>query len=372
VPKDKTAGRIECASNLLAAGFVQTPVIILRDKDLSAGAKLIYGALLWYLWRGGAYPGQVEMAEEFGIGERSVRRYLSELEKCGYLTVKRHGLGQPNTYTLMCPWEANNPDRPIWPVKAANMAGQGGQYGRNSLLQEFKTHNQQQQAPRKMDFPADSPDVVVASSEHPNAQVLTDRLTALGVTKSTTKKLLKDHDHAFVYRWLCYTEHRLQSGWVPKETPAAWLVSAIRSDDWVIPDWFQTPAEQAAEREHKQRVAQAEQQSRAEAADQERQEAAAQRFAIEQELGIGERTRGVWQQTLDLLEEQGQMTPALLSAFLLPLDGSEATIATPVKFFGKVIAENADVIQAALEEVVGESIESVAVKHLQLEGTDSG
>ncbi len=137
MPEDKTVGRIECGNDLLAGGFVQTPIMVLRDKDLSAGAKLTYGALLWYLWRGGSYPGQAVMADEFGVSERSVRNYLGELANSGYLAVKRHGLGQPNTYTILCPWE-QTPDRQNLPVKAANLAGQGGKSGRSLIEQDSK------------------------------------------------------------------------------------------------------------------------------------------------------------------------------------------------------------------------------------------
>jgi hypothetical protein len=63
--------------------------------------------------------------------------------------------------------------------------------------------------------------------------------------------------------------------------------------------------------------------------------------------------------------------PALLSAFLLPLEDGKAIVATPVKFFGKVIAQNADIIQSALEEVTGKGIEGVEVQHLELEDTGS-
>ena len=44
---------------------------------------------------------------------------------------------------------------------------------------------------------------------------------------------------------------------------------------------------------------------------------------------------------------------------------------SPVKFFSKVIVQNADIIQAALEEVIGKSIRGVEVKHLELDDTDS-
>ncbi len=88
-------------------------------------------------------------------------------------------------------------------------------------------------------------------------------------------------------------------------------------------------------------------------------------------MGIGEKSRTVWQKMIGLLQARGQMGPALLSAFLLPLEDGKATIAIPVKFFRKVIVQNADIIQAALEEVIGKSIRGVEVKHLELEDIGS-
>jgi predicted ArsR family transcriptional regulator len=35
-----------------------------------------------------------------GVTDRSVRTYLQELEKKGFLTIKRQGLGKPNLYEL--------------------------------------------------------------------------------------------------------------------------------------------------------------------------------------------------------------------------------------------------------------------------------
>lgn len=194
---------------------------------------------------------------------------------------------------------------------------------------------------------------------------ITQRLAALGVAKTTARNLLKQYDPNLVYRWLCYTEHKLKAGWTPNESPAAWLVSAIRSEDWVIPDWFQTPEEQQAAQEQTKQVAINEHKRRAQAEAQERKEAEAQRRAMEKALGVGEKERKLWQQTLDLLQERGQMTPALFSAYLLPLKDSTAIIATPVEFFCEVIPRHEETIQTALEQVTGSSVQRIKVRHVE-------
>lgn len=96
-------GEITCANQLLSKGFVQIPIIILQDKSLGAGAKLTYGLLLWYHWKGFGYPGHYAAAEEFGIGRASLCRYLVELEACGLVEKQQGFQGNFNTYHLPDP-----------------------------------------------------------------------------------------------------------------------------------------------------------------------------------------------------------------------------------------------------------------------------
>ncbi len=369
---DATAGKVRCANDLLASGFVQTPIGVLRDHDLTAGAKLVYGALLWYLWRGGNYPGQKTLAGDFGLSERSVRNHLTELANRGYIAVERGGLGKPNTYEILTPW-LSDPRRQNLPVRPAKSASQTGKIGRSIQEQDSKANTEQQQEPpatgksrHDRGLPAARRTaVVVASSAQTEADGtapdLAERLAALGVAKSTAAKLLQEQDREIVARWVAFTEHRLRGGWVPKETPAAWLVSAIRSGDWIIPEWFRTPEEEAAAEVADREAAEERARQLAEAQERDREEAAAQRRAFEERLGIDEETRRVWQAARDLLQDRGQGTLALASAYLLPLADDEAAIATPVYFFCDRLAEREEAIRAALEEVTGRRIREVKI-----------
>jgi biotin operon repressor len=84
-----------------AAGFTQVPNVILKSSELSGGAKLAYAMLLSYAWQNDScFPGQETLAEDLGAGKRSVVRYIEELERKGFVTVKRQGLGKVNIYTL--------------------------------------------------------------------------------------------------------------------------------------------------------------------------------------------------------------------------------------------------------------------------------
>ena len=82
-------------------GFTQVPNFILTSTKISVGAKLGYAMLLKYAWGDNAcFPGQTKLAEDMGSGERSVRRYLDELEKAGLLEIVQRGLGKTNLYRL--------------------------------------------------------------------------------------------------------------------------------------------------------------------------------------------------------------------------------------------------------------------------------
>jgi Helix-turn-helix domain len=82
-------------------GFTQVPNFILTKSDISVGAKLAYAMLLKYAWGDDAcFPGQTKLAKDMGSGERSVRRYLEELEKAALLEIVQRGLGKTNLYRL--------------------------------------------------------------------------------------------------------------------------------------------------------------------------------------------------------------------------------------------------------------------------------
>lgn len=368
---DDIGGEIVIEDAALAGGFVQVPAVVMFDQALSAGAKVTFGALLWYGWRDGRFPGQRIMAEELGGGERTIRRHLAELQDAGYIAFQRVGLGKPNRCVVKSLQGRSIPDRPKMagqtgherPINAANS-------GRSLQEQDSKAHtSQQQERPAKpgqahdKGLPAARRTAVVASHVNDEkANDVTARLAALGVAKSTGQALLKQHGPELVGRWIAYTEHKLRSGWLPKETPAAWLVSAIRAGDWIIPEWFNTPEEEQAAAAADREAAQERARQQAEAQERDREEAAAQRRELEAQLGIDDATRELWQRVRELLEERGEGSLALASAYLLPLAGDVATVATPVAFFCKVIVRHEEAIRAALEELTGRPVRGVEVR----------
>jgi len=82
-------------------GWTGVPNFILESKGISIGAKLTYAMLLKYAREmDQCFPGQERLAKDMGNGERSVRRWLEELEEVGLVSIKQRGQGRPNLYTV--------------------------------------------------------------------------------------------------------------------------------------------------------------------------------------------------------------------------------------------------------------------------------
>jgi biotin operon repressor len=89
------------ADVLSQRGFTQVPNHLLRSDKISAGAKLAYTMLLSYAWQNDfCFPGQERLAKDMGAGERSVVRYIQELEKERFIIIQRRGQGRANLYEL--------------------------------------------------------------------------------------------------------------------------------------------------------------------------------------------------------------------------------------------------------------------------------
>lgn len=100
---DRQLEGMTCDGYILRCDFARVPLAILRNPDLSAGAKVIYALLVWYLHKGARYPGHAAASAEFAIPQSTLRRHLRELQAADLVQTKRHGRGRPNTYHLPDP-----------------------------------------------------------------------------------------------------------------------------------------------------------------------------------------------------------------------------------------------------------------------------
>lgn len=89
-------------NEMMRAGFAALPYQVMRDTALSAGARLTYAFLLMYAWQeGSCFAGQKRMAEEMGVSDRHLRRYLTELQTARYIKVERKDKRFNNTYIIL-------------------------------------------------------------------------------------------------------------------------------------------------------------------------------------------------------------------------------------------------------------------------------
>ena len=94
---------------LLAQGFVQVPVLLLRARGITFGAKLFYCCLLWYHHRLGYWPGRKAAAYELAVSERSIANYMKELQEKGLIEVVRGRQGEVQKIVIQGPekWVKN-------------------------------------------------------------------------------------------------------------------------------------------------------------------------------------------------------------------------------------------------------------------------
>ena len=92
---------LETTDPVVADGFTQVPNFILKNDDLTVGEKITFAMFLSYAWHNDkVFPGQERLAHDIGVTRQSVNTFIKGLEKKGFLTIKRRGLGLTNIYTL--------------------------------------------------------------------------------------------------------------------------------------------------------------------------------------------------------------------------------------------------------------------------------
>ena len=93
--------KLNTADPVARDGFTQIPNFILRDPNVSIGAKTVYSLLLSYAWHNDlCFPGQDRLAKDVGMGIASVNRFIKELEGCSLIEIARRGQGRTNFYTV--------------------------------------------------------------------------------------------------------------------------------------------------------------------------------------------------------------------------------------------------------------------------------
>jgi hypothetical protein len=93
--------KLNSADPIALHGFTQLPNFILRNPEISIGAKTTYSLFLSYAWHNNlCFPGQETLAQSLGMSVGSVNAFIKELEACGLIEITRRGQGKTNLYTV--------------------------------------------------------------------------------------------------------------------------------------------------------------------------------------------------------------------------------------------------------------------------------
>jgi hypothetical protein len=285
-----------------------------------------------------------------GLSKPTIVKALKELESRRIIVTRRErqadGAYVANTYALnvirdgkpnLLPQESQltTPSEPalLPPVKALNP--------QETVVDRTDEYTVSQQEPTVA--------VVASLVSCPNA--LSTALQELGLKPSVAAELIRTYDPAHIARMIEFVVYKLRSGWRPKESVPAWLVTAIR-EAWSTPAYFTTAAERrAAEGQARCRRA-AEQIAKKRAEEAEKAAARERQERLRARLGVQERIQALWEQAQRLLQERGQWTVALVDAHLVER-GGQYVIVVPFEFAQRRIEEMRERVEDALSEVVG-------------------
>src|SRR6202167_2071651 len=94
---------IELATNdpVARGGFTQVPNFILRDPNISLGAKVAYSMFLHFAWNNeSCFPGQDRLATHMGMSVSRGNEYIKEMEGARRFDITRRGQGKTNLYRV--------------------------------------------------------------------------------------------------------------------------------------------------------------------------------------------------------------------------------------------------------------------------------
>ncbi len=177
---------------------------------------------------------------------------------------------------------------------------------------------------------------------------LYEQLRDLGVHHHTAGKLLREHDHLQIEQIMEHVAERLQQGWAPQQSVAAWVVAAIRGQ-------YQLPSQAPDRREADEQIARRQEQA-AELAERERErsdeELRRAREARLAAMGIEQNVDRTWQVAQALLRERDQWSALMALSYLKNIENGLAVLLVPGALHRRLELRHPE-IEAALAEVTG-------------------
>ncbi len=190
-------------------------------------------------------------------------------------------------------------------------------------------------------------DINVVGSHESEEEHLYKELKAIGVHHNTAAKLIRDNEVTQIRQTLDYLMYRLQNGWEPQQTPAAWLVAAIK-ENYVIPERPEEPAQSLKDpvkiaEEAAQRVAK------------ESEQFADERRKLLERYGIEQYVDTLWQAVQGQLRNKHEWSPILAAAVLRLNSDTTAELLAPVGIVERINSQ-IELITRALESELGHEV----------------
>ena len=177
---------------------------------------------------------------------------------------------------------------------------------------------------------------------------LYEQMKDLGVHHHTASKLLREHDHLQIEQVVEFVSGRLQQGWTPQESVAAWLVAAIKGK-YELPspqgDPLQTAAEKSRQAQRQLLTDEVSQRERERAESEMRGQRAAKLLA----LGIEQNMDEMWQQAQSLLRDRGHWSVAMALSYLKNIENGLAIVLVPANLKNRLLP-----CQEEMARVLGE------------------
>ncbi len=200
--------------------FTPIPDFIMRRRDLTHGAKCLWGRLDRYAQKNGkCYPSLPTLATELGTSIDSVRRFIVQLKNAGLIRVAKAGLGRGNsTNYVLC----DTPER-VAETPPFEEPGKGGRNTTFSRSEKGSKSATEKVARVRLEKVANSPskETIVGRKKQEKRQVEPNVKTN-GNYQATVAD-------AEALRRLMF-EHTRKTETV--ETALSWLRPARRADGW--------------------------------------------------------------------------------------------------------------------------------------------
>jgi len=219
--------------------------------------------------------------------------------------------------------------------------------------------------------------VVVASQppNHPRVVPRTDRqqeisekqkqlvqqLRDLGVHPKTADKIVRDRGES-IEELIRFVVWKLEHGWQPDVSAAAWIVAAVR-DGYEVPEAFRQSQRAAEDQQHRREEAERE----IERMQHELERARAERL---RRLGVSKHDEELWRQVLERLKVEGKWRPVLAAAVMRSGGAGRYEIVVPWKQVQTRVRECMGVIRQVLSEIVADG--RVVVEVIVERSTESG